>query len=242
MNYIKQIRFLWTKAKRHSLGAGEIAMYFYLLEISNVHDWENPVMEPNATLQHAIGVKSFNTLKEIRNKLQQFGLVRFKSRNGSNVVEYDLFDVERQTFSKFDEVGEKVTDEVTDEVGEKVTAEVIENTIVLYKHKPKPKHLNNSSGDVSVKSFSLRGFPVKKNAGDYLMEKFEPRIEQEFMKNFRQLEMEDILLKFTEESFMKPFKDDTHLFNSFIYLCRKATAENKLGSKQNSEILKNWGG
>lgn len=139
MNYIKQINFFWDKARRHSLGAGEIAMYMYLLHVSNAHDWENPVMEPNATLQHAIGVKSFNTLKEIRNRLQQTGLLRFKSRNGSSVVEYDLFDADTKTFSKnekvTDEVGAKVTAKVVAEVGDKVG-----NSVLLdNKQKPKPK-------------------------------------------------------------------------------------------------------
>lgn len=156
MNYIKQIKLLWDKSKRHSLGAGEIAMYFYLLEISNVHDWENPVMEPNATLQHAIGVKSFNTLKEIRNRLQQAGLIQFKSRNGSSTVEYCFYDVElrcfpqtssknekveHQTFSKFEKVAAKVTDEVVDEVAAKVVDEVGGKHLVYNKLKPKPKQL-----------------------------------------------------------------------------------------------------
>jgi len=138
LNYIKQLNFFWSKSKRHSLGANEIAMYMYLLHTSNVQDWENPVMEPNATLQHAIGVKSFNTLKEIRNKLQQFELIRFRSKNGSGVVEYDIYDVDRQTFSKFEQVAAKVTDEVVDEVAAKVGEKVRQEHYVVNKHKPKP--------------------------------------------------------------------------------------------------------
>lgn len=141
MNYIKQIRFLWAKAKRHSLGAGEIAMYFYLLETSNVHDWENPVMEPNTTLQHAIGVKSFNTLKEIRNKLQQHGLIRFRTRNGLSIVEYDLYDVDKKTFSKIDKVVDEVPDEVAAKVPDKVVDEVRQKHLLDNKQKPKPNDL-----------------------------------------------------------------------------------------------------
>lgn len=96
-------------------------------------------MEPNTTLQHAIGVKSFNTLKEVRNKLQQAGLVRFKSRNGSATVEYDIYNVELQTFSKFEEVAAKVPDEVVDKVTAKVPDEVGGKHYVLHKPKPKPK-------------------------------------------------------------------------------------------------------
>ncbi len=139
MNYIKQINFFWEKSKRHSLGAGDIAMYMYLLHTSNGHGWENPVMEPNATLQYAIGVQSYNTIKEIRNRLQQHGLLRFKTKNGSAQVEYDLFDVEKQTFSNFEEVAAKVSEKVTEKVGAKVSEKVGKNTNVLYKHKPKPK-------------------------------------------------------------------------------------------------------
>lgn len=126
----------------------------YLLHTSNVHDWENPVMEPNATLQHAIGVKSYNTLKELRNRLQQFGLIRFKSKNGSSVVEYDLYDAERKTFSKFEEVGAKVTEKVgakvDDEEGEKVGQE----HYVLYKHKPKPIQQQHSHDVFGEKLFT----------------------------------------------------------------------------------------
>jgi hypothetical protein len=139
LNYIKQIKFFWKQAKRHSLGDGEIAMYFYLLECSNVHDWENPVMEPNATLQSAIRVKSFNTLKEIRNRLQQAGLIKFKSKNGSATVEYDIFNAETLTFSKFDKVVDEVTDEVAAKVPDKVVDEVRQKHYVLLKPKPKPK-------------------------------------------------------------------------------------------------------
>jgi len=143
MNYIKQIRFFWDKAKRHSLGAGEIAMYFYILECSNVHDWENPVLEPNATLQHATGVKSFNTLKEIRNKLQQAGLLKFKTKNGSGVVEYDLFNADKQTFSKNEKVVEEVTAKVSDEVAAKVPDKVGGKHLLDNKQKPKQKEISN---------------------------------------------------------------------------------------------------
>lgn len=135
MNYIKQINSFWEKAEEHSFGAGEIAMYMYLLHSSNVQAWKNPVIKPNAILQNAVGVQSFNTLTKIRNRLQQTGFIRFKTKNGSQAVEYDLFDVEKQTFSKF----EKVVDEVTEKVAAKVTEKVPENTIVFNKHKPKLK-------------------------------------------------------------------------------------------------------
>ena len=160
MNYIKQIRFLWTKAKRHSLGANEIAMYFYLLEISNSNQWENPVMEPNATLQHAIGVKSFNTLKEVRNRLQQFGLLRFKTKNGSSVVEYDFYDVELETFSKIEEVTAKVVDEVVAKVTAKVPDEVGEKHL-LYN---KPKLKQEESAQVQHGLFFEKFFSA---AADY---------------------------------------------------------------------------
>lgn len=143
MNYIKQIRFFWDKAKRHSLGAGEIAMYFYILECSNVHDWENPVIEPNATLQHAIGVKSFNTLKEIRNRLQQAGLLKFKTKNGSGVVEYDLYNADKQTFSKNEKVAEEVTAKVAEEVTAKVPDKVGPKHLLYNKPKPKQKGISN---------------------------------------------------------------------------------------------------
>lgn len=118
-------------------------------------------MEPNATLQHAIGVKSFNTLKEVRNKLQQFDMIRFKSRNGSGNVEYDIYDVERQTFSKFDEVSAKVTDQVVDEVSAKVTDEVEGKHYVLLKPKPKQKGESAFIRIYDLKYFQSIGFEIE---------------------------------------------------------------------------------
>lgn len=229
--------------KRHSLSAGEIGMYFYLLEASNCDDWVNPVVEQNSVLQDAIGVKSFNTLCQIRNRLKQAGLIRFKTKNGVGKTEYDLFDADTLTFSTIEKVTDEVDDEVYEKGNRKVTAEVIENTIVLYKHKPKPKPLIKPEVG-PVKTFNLRGHLVKRNAGEYLFEKFEARLEQEFMKDFKGLDLQEMLAKFTEKSFMMSFSDENHLFNSFKKQCKDALSEkNKPTGKNNlNETLKSWGG
>lgn len=145
MNYIKQIRFFWDKARRHSLNPSDIAMYFYLLEVSNTHDWENPVQEPNTTLQRAIGIKSFSTLIQVRNRLKQLGVIQFQTRNGDAVVEYSIYDVEQkkfpQTSPKNKEVAVEVPVEGAVEVPAEVSAEVaaeVANSVLLY-NKPKQK-------------------------------------------------------------------------------------------------------
>src|ERR1043165_4885439 len=160
MNYLKQIRYFWKKAKRHSFSAGEIALYFYLLECSNTADWENPVWEPNGKLQQAIGVSSYNALNKYRNRLQQLGLIKFKSKNGVGAVEYNIYDVEQGTFSKNEEVHEKVREKVCEKVYEEVSEKVDDSVLYNNKQKPKPINNKNNSG-FRQKLFSVEGLEEK---------------------------------------------------------------------------------
>jgi hypothetical protein len=115
MNYIAQIRSFWRSHEEHSFTTTEIALYFHLLEVSNLCQWKNPFKRNNAKIQVDLGI-SFNTLKNARNKLQQCGLIHFQSRSGSSTTIY--------TLSKSDEVTAEVTIEVSSEVGKEVPCEV----------------------------------------------------------------------------------------------------------------------
>ena len=179
MNYIKQVRFFWKQAKKHSLGSGEIAMYFYLLEVCNIDQWENPINEPNSTLQRAINVKSYNTIIAIRKNLVDAGLIRFLSKKGSSDVTYFLYDTSTETFSNFDEVSGLTfskNEEVADEVGtkkgqtssrtfsknEEVADEVGVSVLLSIKQKHKQIQSTTESHEVFAKKLFTREWNLDK--------------------------------------------------------------------------------
>lgn len=111
MNYVKQIKMFWRLHEENSFTPTDVTLYFYLLEVCNNCRWKNPFKRNNAKIGADLGM-SYNTVKAARNRLQQSGLLQFKSQNGSPNVVY--------TLSNFDEV----TSEVSSEVGDEVTYEV----------------------------------------------------------------------------------------------------------------------
>lgn len=115
MNYIGQIRGFWRSHEKNSFSVTEIALYYHLVEVCNICQWENPFKRNNAKIQAHLSM-SYNTLKNARNKLQQAGLITFKSVNGSANVSYTLSNFDEVS----DEVGNEVSDEVTNEVGSEV--------------------------------------------------------------------------------------------------------------------------
>lgn len=108
MNYIELIKNFWTSHNANSFNTTEIALYFYLLEVFNICQWKNQIKRNNRRVEADLDI-SYNTLKSARNKLQQSGLLSFKSRNGDANVTY--------TLSKFDEVSVEVASGVGIEVG-----------------------------------------------------------------------------------------------------------------------------
>lgn len=107
MNYIELIKNFWTSHNANSFSTTEIALYFYLLEVFNVCQWKNQIKRNNRRVEADLDI-SYNTLKAARNKLQQSGLLYFKSKNGDANVIY--------TLSNFDEVIIEVDNEVASEV------------------------------------------------------------------------------------------------------------------------------
>lgn len=107
MNYIELIKNFWTSHNANSFSTTEIALYFYLLEVFNICQWKNQIKRNNRRVEADLDI-SYNTLKSARNKLQQSGLLYFKSKNGDANVIY--------TLSNFDEVTNEVDSVVTNEV------------------------------------------------------------------------------------------------------------------------------
>lgn len=111
MNYIELLNRLWSSHDEHSFSTTEIALYVYLVHICNSCRWKNLFKRNNKKIEADLGI-SYNTLKNARNRLSQYGLISFKSQNGNPNVSYTLSNFDEVT----NEVDVKVSDEVTNEV------------------------------------------------------------------------------------------------------------------------------
>jgi hypothetical protein len=78
MNYIEQINVFWLLDAEHFFNGNETRLYFYLLKLSNSLYWKNPLANADGYTASNVGI-SINTLKTARNRLQQAGLIRFRS-------------------------------------------------------------------------------------------------------------------------------------------------------------------
>ena len=69
--------------------SNEVFLYFYLLNECNIRGWQNPFEHPNKTIVLATGI-SEPTVIEVRNRLQQKGLISFESgkKNAKSPVYY----------------------------------------------------------------------------------------------------------------------------------------------------------
>lgn len=92
INYIEQIKRFWIAQEANQLGTNEVAMYFYLLEICNMLHWTDTFKRNNAKIVADLSI-SFKTLQSTRNKLQQAGLITFKTQNGVPNVSYSIVDL-----------------------------------------------------------------------------------------------------------------------------------------------------
>lgn len=110
MNYIGLIKKFWTSHNANSFNTTEIALYFYIVEVFNICQWTNQIKRNNRKIEADLNI-SFNTLKSARNRLQQAGLLSFKSKNGDANVAY--------TLSNTDEVDNEVTAKVSNKVGKR---------------------------------------------------------------------------------------------------------------------------
>ena len=77
MNYIEQINVFWKLDAEHSFSGNETRLYFYLLNLSNSLYWKNPLTNADSYTATVAGI-AVNTLKTVRNRLQQAGLISFK--------------------------------------------------------------------------------------------------------------------------------------------------------------------
>ena len=99
MTYIEYINQFWKMNRSVEFSSNEVFLYFYLLNECNIRGWQNPFEHPNKTIVLATGI-SEKTVIEVRNRLQQKGLITFESgkKNAKSPVYY-LLD-ESKTVSK----------------------------------------------------------------------------------------------------------------------------------------------
>ena len=93
----------WTLQNSYQLGVTEIALYFYLVEVSNVCGWIGTFKRSNSKICADLSI-SFRTLQSARDRLKQIGVLDFKTRNGDANVTY--------TFANFAEVSAEVSAEI----------------------------------------------------------------------------------------------------------------------------------
>lgn len=110
MTYIEYINQFWKMNRSVEFSSNEVFLYFYLLNECNIRGWQNPFEHPNKTIVLATGI-SEKTVIEVRNRLQQKGLITFESgkKNAKSPVYY-LLDVSK-TVSK--EVSKEVSKRVS---------------------------------------------------------------------------------------------------------------------------------
>lgn len=77
MNYIELINQFWQTRRKVRLSSAEADLYFCLLQECNLRDWANPFECPNGLICATIGM-SESTLIDVRNRLQQKGLIKFE--------------------------------------------------------------------------------------------------------------------------------------------------------------------
>lgn len=168
MNYIEQINLLHRIRRKDSLEPIAVALHVILLDICNSDDWENPFSLKNDRIISDLDV-TFKTLAAARNKLQQSGLIKFRTKNGSPECIYRILTSDEcktaRTFVKIPEVRYEVVDEVRDEV----TAEVQVKVEPVYRGiiKPKPKQNKKETSDGKHPPTEKKIIPEEKKSSLY---------------------------------------------------------------------------
>jgi len=85
MNYIEQINWFWLLGGAHFSDGNETRLYFFLLKQSNSLYWKDTLANADGYIAAMVGI-SVNTLKTCRNRLQQAGLITFKTGGSGRAI------------------------------------------------------------------------------------------------------------------------------------------------------------
>ena len=80
MTYIELINNFWAVRRIRPMTSYEADFYFYLLKECNSRNWTNPFELPSRNIEYELCI-SRKTICDLRNKLQQKGLISFKEGN-----------------------------------------------------------------------------------------------------------------------------------------------------------------
>ena len=80
MTYIELINNFWNVRRTRPMTSYEADFYFYLLKECNSRNWTSPFELPTRNIEFELGL-SRKTICDLRNKLQQKGLISFKEGN-----------------------------------------------------------------------------------------------------------------------------------------------------------------
>lgn len=115
------INRFWAMNRIESFSASEVYVYFFLLNEFNTRCWQNPIDIPNKLITVSIGI-SEKALIDIRNRLQQKGMITFESGNKkAKSPSYYLPEVSKK-------VSNEVSKKVSKRVSKKVSNEVSKNS------------------------------------------------------------------------------------------------------------------
>ena len=108
MNYINLINNFWLLSEEYDFRPIDIALYFYLLKVANGLLWKPSFRRNNREVMVKLGINSYNTFNDTRNRLKNAGLIDYKTYNGKRYSTYTI----TETLSKNDKVSDKVSDKL----------------------------------------------------------------------------------------------------------------------------------
>ncbi len=111
MAYIELINNFWRLNKEHLFTAYEAQVYFKLLDTCNSLGWKNPFNQSNSFICAECGM-SEPKLIQVRNKLQQVGLIKFESGKLRQLSTHKILGL--TTFSQNDNLNSSLNGSLTD--------------------------------------------------------------------------------------------------------------------------------
>ncbi|MBF0649162.1 hypothetical protein IR083_10050 [Dysgonomonas sp. GY75] len=79
MNYLTLINIFWQMHAVNKFSKNEIALYFYLLHVFNVSNWNNTISKKNDWIRGELCI-SQDLLKKSRKTLSERGLIHFEQK------------------------------------------------------------------------------------------------------------------------------------------------------------------
>lgn len=114
MNYIKLINAFWKINAEANFKPMEIALYFYLLDVSNTCGWKTSFRRNNARVLADLSISDRRTLEKSRLKLKEFGLINYDKNSTNPNVTYTLTTaLNAQDDAQVDEIKESTCTQTT---------------------------------------------------------------------------------------------------------------------------------